>query len=135
MDEIQYTYKPCKRVLMEYIHENEICILWSSKPKHVFSKTKLFNLKCFVCVYKLEQSTTNLSFIFYLKHKILNLQNTRLKSWKSFSPSWFGPKLDPWASSLSTWYALEAQLLNQYVLASKLDFKSFVESKYRLRSW
>jgi len=25
--------------------------------------------------------------------------------------------------------------LNQHVLASKLDFKSFVEAKLRLRSW
>ena len=40
-----------------------------SKPK-----LKLFNMKYFVYVNELEQSTTNLSFTFYPKTKILNLQ-------------------------------------------------------------
>ena len=42
MDEIQYTYKPCKLLFMESIHETNICILdilktqciHVNKPKH-----------------------------------------------------------------------------------------------------
>ena len=35
MDDIQYTYKPCKLILMKSIHENKRCILetQSVKPK------------------------------------------------------------------------------------------------------
>ena len=61
----------------------------------IFQKLKLYNMKCFeifcVCVNELEQSTTNLSFTFYLKIKILTL--TKLDSslenllLKIFSPS------------------------------------------------
>ena len=40
----------------------------------IFQKLKLFNMKYFVCVNELEQSITNLSFIFYL-NKILTLTN------------------------------------------------------------
>ena len=53
-------------------------ILETNQARHqnmYFSKTKLFNLNVLcVCGDELEQSTTNLSFIFYLKTKILNLQ-------------------------------------------------------------
>ena len=45
----------------------------------------------FVCVYELEQSTTNLSFTFYLKNKILKLTNTT-PVLKIFFPSRFGLK-------------------------------------------
>ena len=49
------------------------------KIKTEFSKTKTISYentyKFCVCVYKHEQSTTNLSFIFYLKTKILKLTN------------------------------------------------------------
>ena len=49
------------------------------KIKTVFTKIKTIShentYKFCVCVYKLEQSTTNLSFTFYLKIKILNLQS------------------------------------------------------------
>ena len=69
--------------------------LYTSKL-HILRKTYFDTLSCvwsfvfrqnlimkdmnffFVCVYELEQSTTNLSFIFYLKTKILNLQTWTL---------------------------------------------------------
>ena len=42
----------------------------------IFKKLKLFNMKYFVCVNELEQSTTNLFFTFYLKNK--NLKTYKL---------------------------------------------------------
>ena len=42
MNEIQYTHKPCKVVLILSIHENHICIL--ENPKPVIPKSKLLNL-------------------------------------------------------------------------------------------
>ena len=47
----------------------------TQNQKRYFQESKLFyenTYKFFVCVNKLEQSTNNLSFIFYLKHKIFN---------------------------------------------------------------
>jgi len=68
------------------------------KIKTVFSKIKIILMKThinFVCIYELEQSRTNLSFIFYLKHKILtvtkldsSLKNLLLKIFFSFL-TWF----------------------------------------------
>ena len=54
------------------------------KTKMVFSKTKTISYektyKFCMCIYELEKSTTNLSFSFYLKQKIITLTNTRHKS-------------------------------------------------------
>ena len=55
---------------MNSIHETQRCILEAQKSKRYFPKSKLFyenTYKFCVCVYELEQFTTNLSFTFYLK--------------------------------------------------------------------
>jgi len=69
MDEIQYTYKPFKLDLIKSIHETERCIL-ENQNQNFIQELKLFNMKVmkyFLCVCEIEQSTTNQSFIFYLK--------------------------------------------------------------------
>ena len=145
MDEIQYTYKLCKLVLMASNYETNRCILWSSKPKHVFFKIKTISHEIFwhilcVCIYKLEQSTTNLFFTFYLKTQNLNtyrydssLENLLLKIF-FFILTWFKPRskeLDSWVLDA----IFETRALESTRDTSKLDFESFVEAKHRLRSW
>ena len=44
MDEIQYTYKLCKLVLMKSIHEIDICILDKSKLKLVYMMNRKHNI-------------------------------------------------------------------------------------------
>ena len=48
IDEIQYTYKPCKLLLKKSIHENDICIFENSKPV----KPKQNYLNLYVCELK-----------------------------------------------------------------------------------
>ena len=60
VDEIQYTYKTSKLILILSIHENHICIL--EKPKRLDRNQKLFKLM-YVC--ELEHIKTILSL-----HKI-----------------------------------------------------------------
>ena len=68
---------------MNFIHETQRCILEAQKPKRYFPKSKLFYENTYkflcVCVYEFEQSTTNLSFTFYLKTN-LDTYKTQHKS-------------------------------------------------------
>ena len=56
MDEIQYTFKYVKLVLILSIHENHICILENSKL--VKPKLKLLNLCVYLSISKLSYSYT-----------------------------------------------------------------------------
>ena len=66
-------------------------------------------------MYELEKSTTNLSFTFYPKIKILNLQTQtqvflKIFSWKSSSLSWLDPNLiHELDFSLSIWCDFKAR--------------------------
>ena len=40
MDEIQYTYKSCKLILMKSIHETDRCILENSKTQRYILETQ-----------------------------------------------------------------------------------------------
>jgi len=63
---------------MKFIMKSKDIFFKIQKPKLYFLKTKTMKHESYeifcVCVNELEQSTTNLSFIFYPKIKILNLQ-------------------------------------------------------------
>ena len=130
MDEIQYTYKLCKLILMKSIHETNICIFWSSKPNSKLKlRVKKMIYKFFVYVYKLEQFTTNLSFTFCLKIflKLTNtdssLENLLLKIFFSIL-TW--SKLDLWARLLlSFWCDLEARALKSIRATFKTWFWIF----------
>ena len=67
MDKIQNTYKPYKLVLMNSSHKHKDVYFEAQKSKQYFLKSKLFyenTYKFCVCVYELEQFTTNLSLYF-----------------------------------------------------------------------
>ena len=123
------------------------CILWVPKNQtgifpneNPFMKTQI-NLECVcVCMY-LSNPPTILSFTFYLK-QCLNktnldsslLLNSSLKvffSLLTWSKSWSNELDSSWVLDV----VLMHKLLNQTVLAPKLDFKSFVEAEHLLRSW
>ena len=121
-------------------------ILNSKNQTGVFLELKIFyenTYKSCVWVYlNLSNPPTNLSFTFYLKNKILTLtkpdtsllENLLLKIFFYFL-TWS----KSWSNELDSSWVLDAilmrELLNQHVLALKLDFESFVEAKHLLRSW
>ena len=80
------------------------------KTKMVFSKIKIYSYentyKFYVFVYELEQSTTNLSFIFYSKTKNVNAYKhlTQVFTWKSsLRLDLIQNLIHELDSSLSTW--------------------------------
>ena len=75
----------------------------------------------------------------YLRNSKLNFSYTRSKLNKSRYKSSSSSRLDPnTIHELDSSRALDAilkrELLNQYVIASKLDYEFFVEAKHLLRS-
>ena len=111
----------------------------------IFLKQKLFyknTYKSCVWVYmNLSNSPISLSFTFYLKTN-LDTYKTRHKSLENLLLKIFFSFLTwskPWSNELDSSWVHDAifmrELLNQHVLASKLDFESFVEAKHLLRSW
>jgi len=101
------------------------------KSKWYFLKLKLFyenTYKFYVCVYKLEQSTTNLSFTFYLKHKILtltkldsSLENLLLKIFFSFL-TWS----KPWSNELDSSWVLDVIFEVRALKSTRASFKTWL---------
>ena len=59
MDEIQYTYKPCKLLLMKYIQKNNI-LLENLKLKMVYMINR--NTKLKTCFYEFCVNQVNINF-------------------------------------------------------------------------
>ena len=138
MDEIQYTYKSCKLLLMKSIHENKWCILEKSKHKTWNlilwvlckpSKHKLFETKTVkpkiktinLCVWT--WATSKLNYL-YTRSKNKTKLNKPESSCKTPSSSWLEPNTIQ--GELDSNRVLDAiltrEFLNQHVIASKLDF-------------
>jgi len=118
------------------------------KWKHfcILPKWKFFyenSSKSCVWVYMvyLSNPPTILSFTFYLKQNLnkTNLDTSLLLKVFIWSLLLFLDLVQTWSNELDFSWVLDAvlmhKLLNQFALAPKLDFKSFVEAKHQLRSW
>ena len=117
------------------------------KPNRYFSKWKSFyenTNKSWVCVCICTWAIHQLFFPlqFLSKNKILTKTNLDTSLLLKYSLEVFFSFLTwskLWSKELDSSWVLDVvlmhKLLNQYVLAPKLDFKSFIEAKHLLRSW
>ena len=128
MDEIQHTYKLCK-TCFDSIYSWKLKI-WSWKFKTI--KPKRINFWTCVCV---NLSKSRLTVLTQVLNKIkTNLTRSLLVDLHLQDDSIQIRSKWAWLH-LSARCDLERELLNHHVLASKLDFESFIEAKHLLRSW